>query len=164
MGPSDGCNGGEMWGAFECAKTTPMMLMSDYPYTSGEGVYGNCIQDAAKGKVTVSNWWKVASESKDQLKAAIAQGPVSVAIQADTIIFQYYASGIFGTDACGTHLDHGVTAVGYGKEEGGRGREYYIVRNSWGADWGEQGHIRIEIKEGKGVCGIQTDSVWPETA
>jgi hypothetical protein len=61
---------------------------------------------------------------------------------------------------CGTNLDHGVTAVGYGVENG---REFYIVRNSWGENWGDNGYIKIGIEQGKGVCGIQTASVWPET-
>jgi C1A family cysteine protease len=53
---------------------------------------------------------------------------------------------------CGTKIDHGVTAVGYGKTESGV--EFYIVRNSWGANWGELGYIRLGIQEGAGVCGI----------
>ena len=58
------------------------------------------------------------------------------------------------TDECGTNLDHAVTAVGYGNEDG---EEYYIVRNSWSASWGEEGYIRISTKpgkDGKGICGI----------
>jgi cathepsin L len=67
------------------------------------------------------------------------------------------------TEECGTNLDHAVTAVGYGNEGG---QEYYIVRNSWSASWGEQGYIRISTnpgKDGKGICGIHQVSVWPET-
>lgn len=149
-----------MWGAFECAKTNAQMLEADYPYTSGEGKSGECKQDAGKGKVKVTNWWNVLDNDPAQLKAAIAQGPVTVSIQADTIVFQYYAGGILSSPLCGTKLDHGVTAVGYGTENG---REFYIVRNSWGPDWGEQGYIRMGIQEGAGICGIQTGSVWPET-
>ena len=83
-----------------------------------------------------------------------------MAIEADTIVFAYYAGGILSSPLCGTNLDHGVTAVGYGVENG---REFYIIRNSWGPDWGDHGYIRIGIVEGKGICGIQTGSVWPET-
>ena len=63
------------------------MLQADYPYTSAKGVYGTCLQDAAKGKVSVTNWWKVMDYSATQLKAAIAAGPVAVAIEANTIVF-----------------------------------------------------------------------------
>jgi len=65
------------------------------------------------------------------------------------------------TDKCGTDLDHAITAVGYGSENGS---EYFIVRNSWGASWGEKGYIRIAAnKDGNGVCGILLDSVRPTT-
>jgi len=60
---------------------------------------------------------------------------------------------------CGTSLDHAVTAVGYGTSESGEA--YYLVRNSWGSDWGEQGYIRIAAVDGKGICGIQQVSLYP---
>jgi len=56
------------------------------------------------------------------------------------------------SESCGTDLNHAVAAVGYGSEGG---KEYYIVRNSWGASWGEDGYIRIARKhDSKGICGI----------
>jgi len=63
-----------------------------------------------------------------------------------------YTSGVMDSTACGTNLDHAVAAVGYGTEGG---KDYYIVRNSWGASWGDQGYIKIAAVEGKGICGIQ---------
>ena len=62
-----------------------------------------------------------------------------------------YKEGIFDSAECGTSLDHAVTAVGYGKENG---MEYYIVRNSWGPSWGEDGYIKIKAVEGAGICGV----------
>jgi len=76
----------------------------------------------------------VQSNSVTQLKAAIADGPVSVTVEADTSVFQRYTSGILNSKLCGTSLDHAITAVGYGNEGD---QEYYIVRNSWGAGWGQ---------------------------
>ena len=65
------------------------------------------------------------------------------------------------SDKCGTSLTHAVVAVGYGSEGG---KDYYIVRNSWGASWGEDGYIRIARKhDSKGICGIQMHSVYPST-
>lgn len=89
------------------------------------------------------------------MKAAIAKGPVTVTIEADQMVFQSYTSGILDTPSCGTKLDHAVTAVGYGTQGG---KEYYIVRNSWGAAWGDKGYINIAVEDGKGICGIQMQS------
>lgn len=69
-----------------------------------------------------------------------------------------YTGGILDSAACGTQLDHAVTAVGYGKQGD---QEYYIVRNSWGPSWGENGYIKIAAVEGDGICGIQQVSVYP---
>lgn len=63
--------------------------------------------------------------------------------------------------ACGTDLDHGVLAVGYGEENG---VEYWLVKNSWGSSWGEKGYIKLAINgDGAGTCGILSQPVWPET-
>ena len=76
-------------------------------------------------------------------------------------VFMLYKNGVLDDNACGTEINHAVTAVGYGNEEG---KEYVIVRNSWGADWGENGYIRMAIiKDGPGVCGLLLDSVRPDT-
>jgi len=61
---------------------------------------------------------------------------------------------------CGTSLDHAVTAVGYGTESG---KDYYLVRNSWGTSWGDKGYIKIAAVDGLGICGIQQVSVYPTT-
>lgn len=90
--------------------------------------------------------------------AAIAQQPVSVAIQANQLGFQLYKSGVF-SGRCGTNLDHGVLAVGYGDLSG---KPYYKVKNSWGASWGSQGYIYIErTGDGHGKCGIQMVASFP---
>jgi C1A family cysteine protease len=95
--------------------------------------------------------------------AAIAKQPVSVTVEADTAVFQQYTSGILNSAACGTQLDHAITAVGYGTDSAS-GQNYYIVRNSWGASWGNQGYINIAAVEGTvGICGIQQTSVYPST-
>jgi len=86
---------------------------------------------------------------------------VSVTIEADTTVFQHYKSGVITSDSCGTSLDHAVVAVGYGVEDG---IEYFLVRNSWAADWGENGYVKIAYTEtGPGVCGIQELCVYPST-
>jgi cathepsin L len=115
---------------------------------------------ASRGKVRVTGYRNVPSNSVSQLKAAINQGVVTVTIEADQMVFQQYQSGVLDTPACGTNLDHAVAAVGYGTEGG---KDYYIVRNSWSAAWGDQGYIKIAAVEGAGICGIQMNSLYPTT-
>lgn len=101
---------------------------------------GTCVATSSKGTVKVTSYVDVIPNSVEQLKSALEEGPVSVAIEADQFIFQFYQSGILNDASCGTELDHGVLAVGYGKEGD---QEYFIVKNSWGASWGENGYVRI---------------------
>jgi len=97
------------------------------------------------------------------LMTAIAQQPVSVAIEADQREFQLYKSGVF-TAVCGVNLDHGVLAVGYGTDTTS-GKNYYLVKNSWGQSWGDNGYILLgrgsEYNNGKGQCGILLEASYP---
>jgi len=132
---NQGCNGGEMYLAFQYAQSSALETETDYPY---EAVDDTCRFSQPKGKVADKGFTRVAKNSMDALKAAIAAGPVSVAIEADTMVFQFYSGGILNSKSCGTNLDHGVLAVGYGKQGT---QEYYIVKNSWGAGWGDNGYF-----------------------
>jgi C1A family cysteine protease len=94
------------------------------------------------------------------LKAAIAEGPTLVAVEADQSVFQFYSGGILNSDKCGTSLDHAVAAIGYGVDQ--TKGDYYIVRNSWGYTWGMNGYIYIAGGlDGPGICGIQQDASYP---
>jgi C1A family cysteine protease len=131
---------------------------AEYPYTSGSGSSGSC-QSRGTPVAFVSKVNTVQSHSAAQLLAAISQGPVSVTVEADKMAFQGYTGGILNSSACGTQLDHAITAVGFGNKNG---QSYYIVRNSWGPNWGDQGYIMIAAVEGTaGICGIQQSSCWP---
>ena len=84
------------------------------------------------------------------MRTALASGPVAVSLQGETGGFMYYTGGIFN-GVCG-QADHAVVAVGWGSAGG---VDFLIVRNSWGASWGDQGHIKIAAVAGVGICGIQ---------
>jgi len=88
---------------------------------------------------------------------AVAQQPVSVAIEADRLVFQTYTSGIISSTTCGTNLDHGVLVVGYGTDATTK-QDYWILKNSWGPTWGESGFFRIlrTTETGPGICGLQS--------
>jgi len=155
---NEGCNGGWMHQAFDYLKSTPIPLDTEaaYPY---EGRDATC-RASGKGPVSVSSFVEVPENSSAQLKAALLKGPVSVAIDAGSMAFQFYSGGVMDSAACGTELNHGVTAVGYGVEGG---KEFYLVKNSWGSGWGAKGFIKVGIKDGPGFCGIQMKSSYPVT-
>ena len=155
-----GCNGGSMALGFLYLKSHFAELEGSYPYTAADGT---CAYDSAsKSSVeTTGLGTNVQQQSSSQLKAAVAKTVVSVAIEADKAVFQLYKSGIFDSSSCGTTLDHGVALVGYGSEGG---QEYYILRNSWGTSWGEEGYMKLAIQDGAGVCGVQLGAVYPTIA
>jgi len=74
-------------------------------------------------------------------------------------VFQQYSSGILDDTACGTEVDSGMTAVGYGKTEDGK--QFFIIKNSWTDSWGDKGYIKIAAAPGAGICGINTQPVYP---
>jgi len=154
-----GCNGGLQSYAFKYAESHNIALESAYTYTAADGT---CRDSSVDGQVGVTTYHSVLRWNSHSLLAAIEQGPVSVTVDAEQDGFMYYTGGVVDSSTCsGTSLDHAITAVGYGTENG---QQYYIVRNSWGTSWGEEGYIRIATSTlGAGVCGIQQTSVWPET-
>ena len=134
-----------------------------YPYFSGTTrSKGDCQYDASSASdVTVQSYTTVTPQSVADMKAALGQQPLAVAIEADKLCFQTYSSGIFDNDNCGTSLDHAVLAVGYGSENG---QEYWLVKNSWASTWGDQGYIRMAITgDDAGICGVQLEPEYPTT-
>ena len=146
-----------MW-AFEYLETASQELQVDYSYTA---VTGSCQYDASKGKVNVTSHTLVEPNSVDALKAAIAVQPVAVSVEADKPVFRNYVSGVMNSAECGIATNHAIVAVGYGTDA--TGKDYYIVRNSWSASWGDQGYIKIGVESGIGICAIQKMPVYPKT-
>jgi len=154
-GTDQGCNGGLMDNAFTWIKKNGLCLEKDYPYTSGGGQSGTC-KKTCKPAATLTGFTDVPKGSDPAgMLAGLAKGPVSVAIEADKSAFQLYKGGVLDNPACGNKLDHGVLAVGYGTD----GKDYYKVKNSWGATWGEAGYIRMV--RAKDQCGIADSASYP---
>jgi C1A family cysteine protease len=151
-----GCNGGLMDGAFQYAIDNGMCAEEEYTYKAKSGSCQSCAT-----VVTMSSCVDVTPQNEIDLEKAASIGPVSVAIEADTKTFQMYTSGVITSDACGTNLDHGVLVVGYGTENN---TPYWLVKNSWGTSWGENGYVKIGKSDSTrtpGVCGIAMEPSYP---
>lgn len=145
-----GCGGGLMPNAYKyIIKNGGIDTEASYPY---EGDDDTCRYKSANRGATISNWTMV-SQNEDQMMAYLVNhGPLSIAAEADE--WQFYLWGVFDYP-CGTDLDHGILIVGYGEEidDFGFNIKYWIVKNSWGQDWGiENGYIWLE--RGVGECGL----------
>jgi len=153
---SHGCNGGQMEGAFKFVIANGQCSLASYPYTAKDGTCQKCTAVAH-----ISYCSDVKPNDQVSMKAAVAQQPVAVAIEADTRYFQSYSGGILTSSSCGTTLDHGVLTVGYGEENG---QKYWLVKNSWGTSWGDMGYVKIARSESTndpGICGIAMDPSFP---
>uniref|UniRef100_A0A7S3LBV1 Uncharacterized protein n=2 Tax=Amphora coffeiformis TaxID=265554 RepID=A0A7S3LBV1_9STRA len=139
-----GCNGGLMDDAFKFdEKQGGLCSEEDYPYQARQGseCLTNCT-DVPGSKVT--SFVDVPEGSEMALLSAIAMQPISVAIQANQFVFQFYKKGVITDDSCGSRgsIDHGVLAVGYGTDLETQ-EPYFLVKNSWGATWGEDGYVKL---------------------
>jgi len=120
----------------------------DYAYTARDG---QCKKPAPPVASKITGF-KSVDTSEEALGVVLANQPVSIAIEADQMCFQFYHAGILDDTSCGEDLDHGVLLVGYGTEGS---TPYWRVKNSWGATWGDKGFIRMVY--GKNQCGISNE-------
>jgi cathepsin L len=155
---NQGCNGGLMDQAFQYVIANGGITdEGDYPYTAQDGT---CADPLPKSVASITSYTDVQSQGSKHslLDDAVAQQPVSVAIEADQSIFQMYSGGVINDASCGTNLDHGVLAVGYDTDPSAG--PYYIVKNSWGAGWGLNGYVYI-ARTDDNICGILTEPSYP---
>jgi len=155
---NQGCNGGLMDQGFQyIIDNKGITTEAAYPYTAADGT---CKTKNVPAAATITGFTDVPTNSETALMTAVVQQPVSVAVEADQDSFQLYSGGVMDA-ACGTALDHGVLAVGYGTDAG---KDYWQVKNSWGADWGMKGYIllgRGSAFPKTGQCGIQMEPSYP---
>lgn len=160
-----GCNGGLMDNAFKFdEKSGGLCSEDDYPYEAKQGRVCNPTNCTDVEGSLVSTFYDVPGGDEQSLLAALAMQPISVAIQADQYVFQFYKSGVLTDDSCGkaAQLDHGVLAVGYGSDLE-TNEPYFMVKNSWGETWGENGYIRMSrnSENSYGMCGILKMASYP---
>nr|CAA84378.1 cysteine proteinase [Vicia sativa] len=154
---NEGCNGGLMEYAFEFIKQNGITTESNYPYAAKDGT---CDVEKEDKAVSIDGHENVPINNEAALLKAAAKQPVSVAIDAGGYNFQFYSEGVF-TGHCDTDLNHGVAIVGYGVTQDRT--KYWIMKNSWGSEWGEQGYIRMQrgISSREGLCGIAMEASYP---
>lgn len=153
-GGTGGCSGATMELLFQHAVDNGIATEWTYPYTSYYGDSGNC-SSSLSSVATISGYTMIPSNSYDDLMIAVATvGPIAITVDAST--WSSYSSGIYsGCNQESPELDHGVQLVGYGTEDG---QDYWLVRNSWGPTWGENGYIRLaRTSDEAALCGIDTD-------
>jgi cathepsin F len=146
---NDGCDGGLMDKAFDYLKQAGgIEKQSDYPY---HGMRETCQFNPSKAAFKVTGAVvKNDMDEKELMDMLVNTGPLAIALNADPL--QFYTGGVLdqSEQECNpSGLNHGVTLVGYGSEDG---KDYWIVKNSWGSSWGEMGYFRI--RRGQGTCGI----------
>lgn len=154
---NEGCNGGLMDNAFNyIQKNGGLDTEEAYPYTGRDG---SCKFNPDKVGATVTGHVDVKTGDEAALKEAVANvGPVSVAIDASSIFFQFYKKGVYDPWFCSsTNLDHGVLVVGYGHE--GK-KDYWLVKNSWGTSWGLKGYVKM-VRNKNNRCGIASSASYP---
>ena len=153
-----GCNGGLPDRAFEYVMDNGICTEDQVPYSASEQSCQTC---SSSSDNKIDHCVDVTPLNQNDLKLAVSNGPVSVAIEADTEIFQHYKGGIISSDKCGTSLDHAVLIVGYGVEND---QMYWLVKNSWGTTWGDNGYVKIQRSDSDkdaGICGIAMQPSYP---
>jgi len=146
----DGCNGGNTETAYQYVhQAGGIETEANYPYKSGGGLTHPCKVDKSKFAEKITGY-KGITKGEAHVHQAMDMGPLSICVAAEA--FQTYNKGIL--KVCPGGIDHCVQAVGYDDDN-----NYWIVRNSWAKDWGEDGYIRLE--QGKNICKIGNDATYP---
>ena len=158
---NQGCEGGMMDYAFKYViNNNGLCSEEDYPY---QGEQGPCQSFQCNNVVNISDYSDVEQNNEKILMRAVSQQPISVAIQANVSSFKFYRSGVYQDPECGDALDHGVLIVGYGTDRF-QDLDYWIVKNSWGPEWGDNGYIKIlrnYDQSNSGMCGIASQPSFP---
>ena len=151
-----GCNGFSKYTAFDYVRDNGGIDTEDsYPY---EATNDTCRFSSKSVGTTITGYVKIPRNESALLEAVTTVGPVSVSIDASNSTFHHYSSGVYFNPLCSTsNLDHAVLVIGYGTVNG---QDYWLVKNSWGEDWGMDGYIKMARNKNNN-CGIVTEAVYP---
>lgn len=156
---NQGCNGGNRDLAYQfIINNNGLSTESDYPY---EGAAGSCNAERPAPRAgKISGYEDVPANDEEALLKAVSKQPVSVSIDGSGRPFQFYKSGVF-TGECATRTNHAVNIIGYGKNS--NRIKYWLVKNSWGTNWGEDGFGMVQRESGnvEGLCGLAKRPSYP---
>ncbi|XP_072378113.1 cathepsin L-like proteinase [Diabrotica undecimpunctata] len=147
-------DGGLMTNAFKYIRDLGIESEFDYPYKATRQY---CTRSASKTVVKIQGYNELEPNEEALRQAVGTVGPISAAIFADPI--QFYSGGIYDNKKCKSEsylLDHGILVVGYGEEDN---KPFWIIKNSWGKSWGEEGFFRLERNEN--LCGVALMASYP---
>nr|AND80742.1 silicatein alpha [Mycale phyllophila] len=153
-----GCKGGNMDSAFDYVITNEGLDVSDaYPF---QGKQQSCVYSDKYTGVKISGMVRIQEGSESHLLGAVANvGPVSVAIDGSSNAFRFYDSGVYDSSRCSSStLNHAMVVTGYGTTSDGK--DYWLVKNSFGEKWGEDGYVRM-VRGKYNQCGIASDASYP---
>jgi len=144
-----------LW-SLQYTKQYGIELNSSYPYIGQEQT---CNYDSSSVVFKNSDAIDISSDKEDLLQAALVKVPVATAVDASSTIWQLYTGGIIAAKDCGNNVDHGIAVVGYGITDDKK--QYYVLKNSWGNDWGLKGYIWIERNsKTTPACGVTDDACY----
>ena len=153
-----GCNGGSMTNAFDYVIDKGICSEQDVPYNSASNTF---CYNLCEERTYISSCKTIPSGNQKLMMKYIQFQPLSIAIQSNNPVFKFYKSGVITTADCGDDVNHGALIVGYGTEND---IDYWLVKNSWGTDWGENGYVKIKRSHSTndiGICGIASSVSFP---
>ena len=169
-----GCNGGIMHMAFDyCIENNGLSSNIDYPYTALDGIcFYNCrTKQSSCNKLTDKNicekvegsnikkYMFTIPKSIVDIMASLKNGPISIALDANSFVFRFYKDGVIDIpNSNNGEINHAVLLVGYDIDNDGM---HWIIQNSWGKDWGNNGYAKLRIKKGEGTLLCQLYGVYP---
>lgn len=154
------CHGRQLHRAFEFIKENGGIDTDrSYPY---KGIGGICKYNPKNAGAKLRDVKDISEGDELKLQQAIATiGPISISVDSSRESFQHYSGGIYYDRKCSSNvydLDHSMVVIGYGTDK--NGKDYYIIKNSYGTDWGEKGYMRL-ARNRNNHCGIANDAMYP---